>query len=270
MRQSIKKYCQSTHSAVGLANLSENERSGWFGKFTRFKLVPRTLHTLPMAIGRSVRGISSDYKNNDPLHEALSTSSRQFDKKMFRETLLKSLVYEKTSVVSDYNSFINKRHWEKDAWSIVFPWDNASCDFMYENYLGLVEKNRQEFAHKTFVSNKHKIDYSLLVDTHSIQFANLYKKIKKFGFNENLQRPQVNVLIRGNSWIWMMTGQGNHRFYIMNVLGYDYFPCEIRNVVDYDNLKKFENVKNGDYTLSDAKYLIDKIFDGKTAFRGIL
>ena len=50
-----------------------------------------------------------------------------------------------------------------------------------------------------------------------------------------------------------MSGQGNHKAYILFLLNYNYLPCEIIQVVNICDINKWHNVQNGIYSKTDAE-----------------
>lgn len=270
MRKVLKVACQNVHSSLKLNQLSRNDANGVIARLTRVKLMRYSLHELPFSLSRSIRGVGPEYKYNDVLHRCFQGGETVFDAASFRETMNRELKSEVKRQIGDYNTFIAERFHKYPAWSSVLPWDNLSCDEMRQVYLDLVHENRQEFAQSNQVLYGDNIDPEALTETHVVQFEKLWNKILSEGFRKNLARPRVNILSKGNKWIWMMTGQGNHRYYILSSMDYSLFPCEITRVIRYEKLHLYRNVENGCYTLAGAQELFNTIFKGNQSIRGII
>ena len=67
-----------------------------------------------------------------------------------------------------------------------------------------------------------------------------------------------------------MSGQGNHRAYLMRFLKKDSLPVEIESVIYYKKLKKLKKKGNLSYTEKQAKAIFDFVFDGCNVSRGII
>ena len=270
-KKKLKRVYQGIHKQLGL-RLTESEGSGYFHKTTKIKLVTKTYQNLPMFLGHSVRGISFDNRGLDPFSSALVTSKDNFDAVYFSENLYQALLREKNKVIGDVNPFINRRHHDKPIWSNVLPWDDYSVENMFANYQNAVFENRNsQLDHEGF---SKKVNDSLytesFIESHVNQFQKLYRSIKTYGFYTTNDFPKVNILVDGDRWRWMMTGQGNHRFYILQLLGFTSFPCEINKLIYSNNMTKFSNVLNNDYSGNAAQKIFDILFLGKKMCRGII
>ena len=67
-----------------------------------------------------------------------------------------------------------------------------------------------------------------------------------------------------------MSGQGNHRAYILKFLGYKKIPVEIVSVIYYSKLKSMFENKSTDYNLKNLKKVFNLIFTGENIVRGIV
>lgn len=271
MKTILKTQYQTLHRVLGLSNLSMSEERGSISWATRLKLLPRSAHHFPFKTGITVRGISVENIYQDVFARALRSSRDNFNPSRFSDELAKELENEKQLGISFYNPAISRRHHDKPAWASVLPWDDISCDEMFDQYENLVFQNRSQQL------SEHPDDFSSkdiygdrMVESHRLQFASLYDNLKTFGFVYGSDLPRVNILVDGKNWRWMMTGQGNHRFYLLHLLGYRYFPCELGKIVDFKHAHKWPNVINGDYSVSSARRLFHRIIAGRNPVRGII
>ena len=212
-----------------------------------------------------MRGISFENRGLDPFSSALVTSKDNFYDVYFSEKLSQALLSEQNKVIGDFNSFINQRHHDKPLWSNVLPWDDYSVENMLANYHDAVCENRNshldhEGLSKTVIDSLYTESF---IQSHVNQFQKLHHSIKTYGFHTTNDLPKVNILVDGDRLRWMMTGQGNHRFYLLQLLGFTSFPCEINKVIYSNNMAIFPNVLNNDYSEKAAKKIFDIFFSGK-------
>ena len=268
----IKRVLQFTHSLCGGDKLNSKEQQGYVNSVSKLKFLPHTAHNLPFKLALSVRGVSQKYQDNDPFSLAMKTSEQNFDGPHFCDVLRHQIAKERNQAIEDYNPFISGQHKNKPCWASVLPWDNICCNKMHEGYLQLATENRLEnippTEHDKF--GQHLIYSNEMIDSHKQQFEKLYNNIKTAGFIRGHSLPRVNILLNGDKWKWMMTGQGNHRFYILQAMSWTNFPCEIQKVIDINEHKKWPNVINGDYTSEEAIAMFERIFNGENPIRGII
>ena len=219
MKNLIKKSYQSVHQSLGGGKLTDIEERGDYGYWSKYKLMPKTIHKLPFSNGISVRGLSNSTKNCDVLTKALSTSLNSFDVEFFTNKLSMQLTMEKNQSLGDYNVHISNDHKTKPVYCTILPWQSVTPDQMYVEYPLQVVENRNENVHTDAEQIGFEDIFSdMLIHTHVHQYGKLFESIRTHGivFSRNL--PKVYLLLNGTNWRWMMTGQGNHRFYILQAL----------------------------------------------------
>lgn len=102
-----------------------------------------------------------------------------------------------------------------------------------------------------------------------LQHKRLFEMIQKNGYKQNyLDLPTAVLLFKKDEWRWMMAHSGNHRAHILYENGHEFLRCKISRIVNFDSLNKLKNVRNGDFTLKQAKILFNRAFDGKNPVRG--
>ena len=71
-----------------------------------------------------------------------------------------------------------------------------------------------------------------------------------------------------NNYKCSLCDDGNHRVRIAYILGIKTIPLKISEIIDIENIKNWKNVKNGLYSLDDAKKIFIKYFNysGKGAY----
>ena len=271
MKNLVKKSYQSIHQSLGGSKLTAVEEQGAYGYWSKLKLMPKTKHKLPFSNGISVRGLSSVTKNCDVLTKALSTSFTTFDADFFTSTLSYHLNKEKKQRSGDYNIHISDEHKTKPVYTSILPWQSVSPDQMYAEYPRQVVENRNANARTEAERiGIEDIFSDVLIHTHVHQYRKLFESIKIYGVLVPGDLPKVYLLVSGTRWRWMMTGQGNHRFYILQALRHSYFNCEITQVVNLANVASWNNVINGIYSPQTAAALFQQVFEGDGPIRGIV
>ena len=67
-----------------------------------------------------------------------------------------------------------------------------------------------------------------------------------------------------------MSGQGNHRAYLLSMMNTESLPCEIVKFVHIDEVDNWSNVTNGIYTVEYALEIFNFVFSGRNVCRGIV
>ena len=258
------------HSFFKLNKLSLEETKGSLAQLTKLKLSMRSFHNLPFSQGLSVRG--AKFGDVDPFCRALVGVNTVLDEKHFSNVILPKLIEERSMLVRDFlpsgSGFAFSNY---PLYSMAFPWDSHTFDTFKHSYLGMVLDNRREHIQDpTQTLNTDFIYSEKYLASHINQFNNLLASIKNSGFDTRYSRPRVLILRAGTRWKWMMSGQGNHRAYLLWALNYTDLPCEIVKVVDRDDIDNWPNVKNGIYSSSHAREIFDLTFSGSAVLRGIV
>lgn len=229
---------------------------------------------LPFHKGRTVRGLGFTNQIKDPYSEIASSLLKGQGVEEITEKLFS--IYQEFKNYSVYD-FIEDLGEEKfkftPLWAIVNPWDNLSLEQNKKAYLDSFYKNRSE-NNLNFENSKKIHIESILYSKESaksqvVQFQTLIKKIRTNGYIENpIDMPIAIILIKNSSWCWIMGDSGNHRAHIRKELGYTNIRCKISKVIEYKDLVNTKNVNNSNFSLSQAKLLFDRIFEGKEQIRG--
>jgi hypothetical protein len=261
-----------------LDRLNIVEKSGQLLFITKFKFFFHTKIIVPFSLGQSIRGLSfRKYLENDPFAVFVKKIFENKNKETIQRELFKDLEKEKTLTAADIIGLENNLKLAKfPSWALVLPWEKISIEKKFENYESHFIKNRLKYS--SYINNfeksfDNKFVYSNdYVQTQFYQTQNLLKNIKKNGlkpykFNDS---PKISILINNQKWKWVMSGEGNHRAYISNLCGHEFFECTIEMVVNKKDIKSFYNVKNGLYSISEAAFVFDNFFTGKKCLRGII
>ncbi len=261
-----------THKKFNLNSLNYNELNGMFFKKTIFKLLKKTEHEFLFENGLTMRGISFSSYNKDPFGYCLSNQEiEKFNIKKFESDLYTFYENEKEKKVKDYNNIFEKSKYNNyPIWSFSYPWENMSFDYKVKFYPKLVFQNRSDYLNNTTKYDSYNLYHKIFAKSHANQFKTLINIIKIKGFNSNLQRPRVIILVKNDKWKWIMSGQGNHRAYILKFLGYKKIPVEIVSVIYYNKLKRMVSNKSTEYSLENIKKLFNLIFTGENIVRGIV
>lgn len=271
-KKTIIKLLRTIHNFFGFNKLTPKENNGVFDVLTKFKFIKKSIHFLPYSRGLTIRGISFLVYNKDPFGSCFKNQDfKNFNKNTYAKKLEKFYISEKNKKIKDYNSvFLNSKYHNYPIWSFSYPWENMSIDEKYKHYPKLVLQNRIEYvvnSENLNLSNLYNLDYAI---SHANQFDDLLNKINSQGFNHDLSRPKVIILVKNNEWKWIMSGQGNHRAYLLRFLENNYLPVQIESIVHYEKLKKLKKKGNFSYTEKQAKKIFDYVFDGNNVTRGII
>lgn len=266
----VIKVFRCLHSLIKLDVLSTGERNGFLNHFTSFKLVRKSLHNLSFSEGLTVRGAL--FGHVDPFCRALSYVEGEIDTENFSNVISPELFDERDKKVKDFlPASSGFAFYDYPLHSIAFPWDSHTYDTFKDNYLEMVLENRRGYlSDKDQVITKDYIYSNEYVVSHLNQFNKLLRSIQSNGFNTHQDRPRVLILKDGKRWKWMMSGQGNHRAYLLWMLKYEKLPCEIVKVVNKKDVEKWSNVKNGIYKKDHALEIFDLIFSGRRICKGIV
>ncbi len=59
-----------------------------------------------------------------------------------------------------------------------------------------------------------------------------------------------------------MSGEGNHRVYILYLLGFKNFHGIVQSIIQKKKIHEWPNVKNGIFNIQEAGKIFDKVFEG--------
>lgn len=270
LKQFLKKILRLFHSFLHLDVLSQKEKDGKIDTMSSLKFIKKSFHNLPFKLGLTIRGVH--FNGIDPFCRALRYRDNEINKQYFLSTLNNELFNQKDMTVNDF--LPSNKNFEFNNFPIytfAYPWDSHTFEDFNNNYLDLVIENRKEHSHHESLGLKKEQIYSNEFSlSHFFQFKKLLKSIKKNGFIYNDDRPRVLILKSGKKWKWIMSGQGNHRAYLLSMLNYENFPCEVIKIVDRDFFKTWPNVRNGVYSEEYALKIFDLVFSGTRILKGIV
>ncbi len=256
-------------------NLDNEELKGVLKNKTKVKFKLSYSFNLPYKNGRTVRGFS--FNNNDK--DVHSRLCRDFKKgisvNLLSENLYKSYKTHDNLSIADFMVELNESKFkELPLWAIVTPWDSISIKKNRRFYLNGFYSNRsthgltfENFSESHIESKMHSLEAA---KSQVMQHKKLFEIIEKNGYKENFSDlPTVTILIKNNSWKWQMAHSGNHRAHILYEIGHKSLRCKISTIVNFDNLDKLKNVRNGDYSLDQAKMFFNRVFEGEYPIRGV-
>ena len=272
LKKTIINLFRFVHKFFGFNKLTSHENNGGFDYLTKFKFVKKAIHFLPYSRGLTIRGVSFSNYSIDPFGSCFNTQDYEnFKTKNYIKDLEKFYIFEKDKKIKNYNNvFLNSKYSDYPIWSFSYPWENMSIDQKFKYYPELVLENRTEYISSSGSLNSSDLYNLDFARTHADQFDQLLFKLKKEGFNSDLQRPKVIILIKNNKWKWIMSGQGNHRAYLMRFLNNKFLPVEIESVICYNKLKNLKREGNACYNEFQAKAIFDIVFEGNKVCRGIV
>ena len=217
----------------------------------------------------TIRGIPFNDYELDPFGKCLSDqNTKAFNKDKFSKDLLKKIIDEDEKVIKDFNGIFQNNFQYLPISMFYYPWEKFDFNLKEKNYYSLIVENRSEYIEGEDIQDK--IDLQQIAQSHANQFESLIKKITQNGFNGSLPRPRVIVLKYDNNWKWIMSGQGNHRAYILKYLGYKSIPVEVTSYIDFDRIIKSESQLR-EYGASEMIRLRNLLFsENKKPLRGIL
>ena len=151
-------------------------------------------------------------------------------------------------------------------WALVKPWENKLIEENYHTYLiRFISKRKKlkKLYETSDLENREKVIYNDLAwESHAEQFYNLYKSISNNGF-KNTNLVTVNLFKYNDLYRFSLADDGNHRMRIAYVLGLESVPFKISEIIDFKNINNWFNVKNGLYSLEEAKKIFVNYFDYK-------
>lgn len=259
-----------------LNEISSNEKKGNLLSLTSIKFIPGSEIKLPFQLGRTIRGLS--FKNNlqkDPFGNFALLMNRGQSKKKLIQYLFKKYKSEKsldaaTKIKLKKNSKLAKF----PVWALVMPWDKKNIKNNYLNYPNQFIYNRSKNGMKLDKKNLRNISnhfYSKkVVASQFNQTKNLLESIKKNGLKKSKSLPKVNILINGKKWRWCMSDEGNHRAYILSIIGKSSLHCVVDKVIYKNKIRSCYNVKNGLYSPKEAEKIFNHFFLGDKCIRGLI
>ena len=203
----------------------------------------------------------------DPYYYALKKSLPIIDKKTFIKSFvkkIKSKIKSSRSASEAIKFAKSKKLSLYPEWALVLPWENITIEENYNTYLEKFcskRKKLKKFYEKCNQCDKEKIIYNDLAwESHAEQFYKLYNSILKNGFNEN-NLVSVSLFKYKNLTRFSLKDDGNHRIRAAYVIGIKSVPLKISEIVDFKDINKWKNVKNGLYSYKEAKKIFINYFN---------
>ena len=256
---------------INLKALNKLEKKGKLIDFrTNLKLLRGSRVILPYEIGRSIRGLSHKNLKKDPLGKFFV---RLVNHKSTQKELLKYLLkIYKSEQVKNAGQFLGFKNnlilSNYPSWAIVMPWDKETLQERYIKYKKKFDSNRLNYFSKNINKNNLHFYSKLNALSQIYQTKKLIKSFKKFGVRDSMDLPIVNILVNDNEWRWLMSDQGNHRYYILYLLKHKNFSCVISQKILRKDFLKWPNVVNGVFSPEESLYIFDSCFYGNKCIRG--
>jgi hypothetical protein len=202
-------------------------------------------------------------RNTDPLLNILYSSGCILKKQQFVNLFKKNAknIFNDKQIVSDVlQKHKIKKFTKFPWWSVTMPWEDILIKDNFEKYLKIFILNRKKLR-KIYYKNYHldKINLAQFVfnhdlswEFHALKFYKLYRSISNYGFDKNSAIP-VNIFIYKNNCRFGLSSDGNHRIRVAHILKFKTIPLKISKFINYNDIKKWKNVKNGTYSVTEAK-----------------
>jgi len=255
-------------------NLDYKELSGVLTNKTKFKFKLSYSFNLPYNNGRTIRGFSFNNIHKDVHSKICRDLQKGVNTNLVIENFFNSYKIHNELSIGDFMDKLKEPKFKEfPLWSIVNPWSSISMKESRKIYLNSFYSNRPKhgLAIESFSESHIESKLYSYEDAQSqvMQHKKLFEIIKKNGYKQNYSDlPTATILIKNNSWKWMMAHSGNHRAHILYEMGHKFLRCKIAMIVNYKNLDKLKNVKNGDYSVDQAKFFFNRVFEGKNPIRG--
>ena len=270
----FKKFFNFFLKKIPFGYLNKLEKEGNVSHFTKVKFHLCQNIKVPFSLGRTVRGVSFDDRNNsDKFHELILDLVNGGDEEKMINEYYKVLLHQKTLSSADIlycncNSTLKKY----PSWAHIMPWDDFDIEYKYRSYINYFKKNREPFGAKFDKLNLKSFDEAIFSKSNAksqiFQTKKLLMNIKENGYKFNSDLPHFLIFINGKNWRWYMSTEGNHRAYLCYILGHNNFFGVIDKVINKKDINSWHNVKNAIYTYKEAENLFDNIFNGSKIIRG--
>lgn len=255
---------------VGCGRLTLAEKKGVYQTLTFLKFTRKNKLAIPFSLGRTIRGVSYRQKEQDAFLSGVGDlRDNIFCEDKFLDVMLPALESERGKKIKDFLPEFGDRPWSNEPiWAFSYPWDTLNIEQKKDVYADLLLKNRQDYVHDV-LANLDVYDPKNF-STHGNQFRDLYSSIKQKGYIPKDNLPRVNVLVHKNEYRWVMSGDGNHRMYLLNALGEKTPKVEISLLIKRSRLPYFIKTFHHPYTIQDAEMIFDMVFEGKNCLRGLV
>ena len=257
--------------------MSKHELEGFIRPFTFFRFIRYFKIRALYSLGRSVRGLKFQrHDQKDLFSQLVADVISNKDRNLLSQQLYD--YYQTYSHLSSAdvvtlpgNNYLS----QYPEWALVLPWENQRIEDKFRKYSDYFIDNRSTHGLK-IDSNIHNSDISETFYSFSgacsqiEQTYKLYQSFSRYGIIQKRNVPIIDILVDKSQWRWMMSCSGNHRCYLIFNMGYSVLESRIGTIVKKCNSKYWPNVKNGLYSVDEAEYLFDLVFEGNTPIRGIV
>ena len=283
-------YLNRVLSAFGL-KLSRNKKPKLYypDKFSCHH--PRTLLNIefnqnfllrvPVNLGRTSRWFDLSENSLDPILASLKIALKRdlIDDELY--FFLRQMLKIQSKLISPLNAaavvgISNDSNSESilydfPAWSFVLPWQVENIKDKFQTFPISVKNDRRKSGFK--IDSNDPLEIMKLnklgsFDSHAKQYTSLLDSISKNGLLQGEKYGHISafILIDGDSWRWIVGGEGNHRVDVASAIGYTAFDVLVEGVVRKEDSRWWPNVCNGLYTASQAEKVFDDIFNAKPSF----
>ena len=219
MKSLIIQILRKTLNLCALDQLSHQEMTGNIQTLTEFKFIRKNTLCLPFKLGRTIRGVKYDGETVDPfIHAIGDLRCEEFSEEQFIKKIIPFLMNEREKKIKDFLPEFQNSEWaENPIWTFAYPWEILNIDKKKKFYAELLFLNRQEYSTQKLLGNDLYARENF--QTHALQFKTLFKSLKINGYIPTSSFPKVNMLINDKTYRWVMSGDGNHRMYLLNAFG---------------------------------------------------
>lgn len=254
----------------GLNILNRAEASGHLFFSTRVKFLKKNIIHVPYHLGLTIRGVSFSGNRSTSLDgfiRALEVKGDSIDKERFYNTLTSIYSREKGLTISEFDNGIrNTTLVRKAIETFAYPWEAKTINQKELSYQSDLMLNRTFYA-ENLSPDIYDISH---VHSHYVQFSNLYKSIRDNGFIATHNPPKIFILINGNKWKWIMSGDGNHRAYCNHLLGSTGLTATVQGVIDRKGIVNLSRKHGHLYSKSELETLFDILWTGDHCVRGMV
>jgi hypothetical protein len=240
------------------------------------------VNTLPFNNARTVRGIKfeSEALEGDPygvICAALVLGFSQLELDNVIGGLEKLLSADRDSSAGEVLRLNeNKQLCAYPSWAIVLPWESRSISEKYKNYpkeLLINRGNNGADLGQLTSDNITDFCYSRTgFESHIKQFQQLMSMLQNGVdiFSDLVNPPVAEIFQSQKGWFWMMGDEGNHRAYLAHAVKLPALKAKIINQVCLREIRNWYNVKNGLFSIEEAKSLFYAVSDGQARVRAMI
>ena len=224
---------------------------------------------LPISKGRSGRGHSL---RSDPIVRLLVRYADHGMNDKFLKAELTSIIEDKFPItLADRYNLTDKTTYASTipGWIHIYPWQDSNVKMLEKDYLAKVKRNRRKQGNvpkkilKT-INNPRELRMATYT-SHVEQFKILMHSIQKEGLlahkadNKNITGT---ILCKNGECVWIVGVEGNHRILAATALDISEAPIKIDDIVYFEQLASWPNVKKEIFTINEAKQIFNCVYEG--------